>query len=114
MVYLGGCATNPSPGPSTAATLQPAVTAPSSGAGAAKAKEDAQTKATKRYAREMGYHVETHGGEQLYCRYAKPIGQLIEQKECLSYQVLEDTARDVELNKASWHQPKGCSGSCDK
>jgi pyruvate/2-oxoglutarate dehydrogenase complex dihydrolipoamide acyltransferase (E2) component len=120
MVYLQGCAANPSSAPSADAARQPAVATAQSPdpvaapVAKAKAKDDARTATTKRYAREMGYRIETQNGEPLYCRNFTPIGQRIEQKECLTPQVLEDTARFAEQNKASWQQPHGCTGSCDK
>lgn len=118
MVYLGGCAANPTSAPPAAAAPEAAVATAQSpggvGAPAAKAADDARTASMKRYAREMGYRIETQQGELLYCRNIAPIGQRIEQKECLSLQVMEDTARNAEQNKSSWRQPHGCSGSCDK
>jgi hypothetical protein len=110
MIYVGGCASNPSSAPPATAAPQPTLITASAGASTVKAKDDVRTAATKRYAREMGYRIETRDGEQLYCRLFKPIGQLIEKKECMSPQIMEDTARDAIQNQNDFERSRVCIG----
>jgi hypothetical protein len=95
-------ASKPKPAPADPTqTLTPVVTTA----------DDPRLMEANRYARELGYKIETHHGVQYYCRSTAPIGSRLTQRECLTVDTMVQTQKSNELNNARLSQQQACPKS---
>ena len=73
--------------------------------------DDPRAMAANRYARELGYKIETHQGVQYYCRSTAPIGSRLTQRECLTVDTMVLTEKSNEVNNARLMQQQACPRS---
>jgi hypothetical protein len=110
-VLLVGCATstpttvreakvaNPGDTPSSQA-LTPVITTA----------DDPRLMAANRYAKEMGYRIETRHGVQFYCRVTAPLGSRLTEKQCLTVDGVTQAGQIAEQNKVNFQQNQLCQG----
>ena len=60
--------------------------------------------AANRYAKEMGYKIETRHGVQFYCRTTAPLGSRLTQKQCLTVDGLTQAGQTAEQNNVNFQQ----------
>ena len=111
VVFLAGCATSPPPvreakiaHPGDAAysqALTPVVTTA----------DDPRLMAANRYAKEMGYKIETRHGVQFYCRVTAPLGSRLTEKQCLTVDGLTQAGQIADQNKVNFQQNQLCQGA---
>jgi hypothetical protein len=108
LVLLGGCAT------STRTPVHQASTAPPTSTqvltSSVMPADDPRLVAANRYAKEMGYKIETRHGVQFYCRTTAPLGSRLTEKECLTIDGLSQAGQIAEQNKATFQQNQLCQG----
>lgn len=66
--------------------------------------------AANRYAKEMGYKIETRHGVQFYCRTTAPLGSRLTEKQCLTIDGLTQAGQIAEQKKATFQQNQLCQG----
>jgi hypothetical protein len=118
LALLAGCAAStPTPVRQAAAPMPAAVSAtaaPSSTQAltpVVTAADDPRTIATNRYAREMGYKIETRHGVQFYCRSTAPLGSRLAEKQCLTVDGITQAQQIAEQNKSNFQQNQLCQGA---
>jgi hypothetical protein len=108
IVLLGGCAT------STRTPVRQASTAPPTSTqvltSSVTPADDPRLVAANRYAKEMGYKIETRHGVQFYCRTTAPIGSRLTEKQCLTIDGVTQAGQIAEQNKANFQQNQLCQG----
>jgi hypothetical protein len=75
------------------------------------AADDPRTGATNRFARELGYKIETRHGQQFYCRTATPVGSRIPEKQCLTADGVVQAKQIADQNKDNWQESHQCLGA---
>jgi hypothetical protein len=108
IVLLGGCAT------STRTPVRQASTTPLTSTqvltSSVTPADDPRLVAANRYAKEMGYKIETRHGVQFYCRTTAPIGSRLTEKQCLTIDGVTQAGQIAEQNKANFQQNQLCQG----
>jgi hypothetical protein len=87
VALLNGCATPEGPVRATSMAAPVAASAPPSTQAlmpVLTTADDPRQMAANRYAREMGYKIETRHGQQFYCRVTAPLGSRLTEKQCLT------------------------------
>ena len=105
VLLLDACAASPTT-PAPVAVTAPA-TAPQKSGGANYTPEELDKRA-----REMGYHVETRGGQKGYCRNNAPTGSHISRQACLSADAMVRAVKtaDDDQDQISQRQMQSSSG----
>lgn len=112
LVLLVGCAVSPSSPTHQALNVKAVPTDPSlSITPVVTTADDPRAMAANRYARELGYKIETHHGVQYYCRSTAPIGSRLTQRECLTVDTMVLTEKSNELNNTRLMQQQACPKS---
>jgi hypothetical protein len=121
LALLAGCATStPTPVRQAAAPMPASVSTPAATAAPSSAQaltpvvtnaDDPRTIATNRYAREMGYKIETRHGVQFYCRSTAPLGSRLAEKQCLTVDGITQAQQIAEQNKSNFQQNQLCQGA---
>ena len=121
LALLAGCATStPPPVRQAAAPMPASVSAPAATAAPSSTQaltpvvttaDDPRTIATNRYAREMGYKIETRHGVQFYCRSTAPLGSRLAEKQCLTVDGITQAQQIAEQNKSNFQQNQLCQGA---
>jgi hypothetical protein len=118
LALLAGCATStPTPVRQAAAPMAASVSAPTAPASTqaltpvVTTADDPRTIATNRYAREMGYKIETRHGVQFYCRSTAPLGSRLAEKQCLTVDGITQAQQIAEQNKSNFQQNQLCQGA---
>jgi hypothetical protein len=111
VILAAGCATS-SPTPVREAKVAHPGDTPSSQAltPVISTADDPRQMQANRYAREMGYKIETRHGVQYYCRVTAPIGSRLTEKQCLTVDGVYHAGQIAEQNKANFQQNQLCQG----
>ena len=111
VILLGGCATSTPTQVREAKVAHPGDT-PSSQAltPVISTADDPRLMAANRYAKEMGYRIETRHGVQYYCRVTAPIGSRLTEKQCLTVDGVTQAGQIAEQNKVNFQQNQLCQG----
>jgi hypothetical protein len=111
VILAAGCATS-SPTPVREAKVAHPGDTPSSQAltPVISTADDPRQMQANRYAREMGYKIETRHGVQYYCRVTAPIGSRLTEKQCLTVDGVYQAGQIAEQNKANFQQNQLCQG----
>ena len=112
LLVLVGCATS-TPTPVREAKVAHAGDTPSSQAltPVITTADDPRLMAANRYAKEMGYRIETRHGEQFYCRVTAPLGSRLTEKQCLTVDGVTQAGQIAEQNKMNFQQSRNCQGA---
>jgi hypothetical protein len=112
LVLLVGCATS-TPTPVREAKVAHPGDTPSSQAltPVISTADDPRLMAANRYAKEMGYKIETRHGVQFYCRVTAPIGSRLTEKQCLTVDGVTQAGQIAEQNKTNFQQNQLCQGA---
>jgi hypothetical protein len=112
LVLLGGCATSTPRQVREAKVAHPGDT-PSSQAltPVISTADDPRQMAANRYARELGYRIETRHGVQYYCRVTAPLGSRLTEKQCLTVDGVYQAGQIAEQNKVNFQQSHLCQGA---
>jgi hypothetical protein len=102
VVSLGGCATSAPPTVHEAPVAHPGDT-PSSQAlmPVVSTADDPRLVEANRFAKELGYRIETRHGVQYYCRVSAPIGSRLTEKQCLTVDGIVQAKQVTDQNKNS-------------
>jgi hypothetical protein len=112
LVLLVGCAVSTSSPTHQVSKVKPVPRDPSlSLTPVVTTADDPRAMAANRYARELGYKIETHHGVQYYCRSTAPIGSRLTQRECLTVDTMVLTEKSNELNNTRLMQQQACPKS---
>ena len=103
-VLLDACSTSTSAPPRHATTSTESLTPVLSTA------DDPHITAANRYAREMGYKIETRHGVQFYCRVTEPPGSRFPQKQCLTVEGIFEAQQIADQNQVYFRQHQACQG----
>jgi hypothetical protein len=109
MFLLGGCASS-TPGPMRQASAAPTDSTQSLTPVVTMA-DDPRQIAAKRYAKELGYKIETRHGVQFYCRVTAPLGSRLTEKQCLTVDGITQAGQIAEQNKVNFQQNQLCQGN---
>jgi hypothetical protein len=113
-VLLVGCATSPPTTVREAKVAHPGDT-PSSQAltPVITTADDPRILGANRYAREMGYRIETRHGVQYYCRVAAPLGSRLTEKQCLTVDGMAQAKQITDQNRTALEQAgRLCGPAC--
>ena len=113
LILLGGCYSTPTtvreakvahPGDTPASqALTPVITTA----------DDPRQMQANRYAKEMGYRIETRHGVQYYCRVSAPLGSRLTEKQCLTVDGIAQAVQIANQNKVAIDQSaRLCGPSC--
>lgn len=109
LVLLAGCASSTPPPVRQASAAPPdpskALTPVVSMA------DDPRQIAANRYAKELGYKIETRHGVQFYCRVTAPLGSRLTEKQCLTVDGITQAGQIAEQNKVNFQQNQLCQGN---
>ena|ERR1700761_3798618 len=109
LVLMGGCATSGSP-PARQASAAP-VDPTKALTPVVSMSDDPRQIAANRYAKELGYKIETRHGVQFYCRVTAPLGSRLTEKQCLTVDGITQAGQIAEQNKTTFQQNQLCAGS---
>jgi hypothetical protein len=114
VVLLSGCATSTPTTVREAKVARPGDT-PSSQAliPVVSTADDPRILGANRYAREMGYRIETRHGVQYYCRVTAPLGSRLAEKQCLTADAIAQAKQITDQNKIALDQSgRLCGPAC--
>jgi hypothetical protein len=114
LVLLGGCATSTPPTVREAKVAHPGDT-PSSQAltPVVSTADDPRIADANRFAKELGYKIETRHGVQFYCRVTAPLGSRLTEKQCLTVDGIVQAKQITDQNKTALDQAgRICGPSC--
>src|ERR1700744_5189373 len=108
LVVLGGCATSPPTTVREAKVAHPGDT-PSSQAltPVVSTADDPRIVDANRFAKELGYRIETRHGVQYYCRVTAPLGSRLTEKQCLTADGIVEAKQHSDQNKTPLGQQGG-------
>jgi hypothetical protein len=111
LVLLVGCATS-TPTPMREAKVAHPGDTPSSQSltPVITTADDPRLMAANRYAKEMGYRIETRHGVQYYCRVTAPLGSRLTEKQCLTVDGITQAGQISEQNKVNFQENHLCQG----
>jgi hypothetical protein len=112
LVLIGGCATST---PVREAKVAKAGDTPSSQAltPVITTADDPRIMAANRFARELGYKIETRHGVQFYCRVTAPLGSRLTEKQCLTVDGMAQAKQITDQNRTALEQAgRLCGPAC--
>jgi hypothetical protein len=114
VVLLSGCATYTRGPVHEAAVARPGDTPPSQAlTPVMSTADDPRILGANRYAREMGYRIETRHGVQYYCRVTAPLGSRLTEKQCLTVDGMAQAKQITDQNRTALEQAgRLCGPAC--
>jgi hypothetical protein len=111
-LVMAGCATSTPTSVREAKVAHPGDTPPSQAlTPVISTADDPRLMAANRYAKEMGYKIETRHGVQFYCRVTAPLGSRLTEKQCLTVDGVTQAGQIAEQNKINFQQNQICQGA---
>jgi hypothetical protein len=113
-VLLGGCATSTPTTVREAKVAHPGDTPPSQAlTPVISTADDPRLMEANRFAKELGYKIETRHGVQYYCRVTAPLGSRLTEKQCLTVDGIVQAKQITDQNKTALDQAgRLCGPTC--
>ena len=113
-VLLSGCATSTPAPVREAKVARPGDTPPSQAlTPVVSTADDPRLMEANRFAKELGYKIETRHGVQYYCRVSAPIGSRLTEKQCLTVDGIVQAKQITDQNKTALDQAgRLCGPTC--